>query len=53
MKAMSYLLCLLFVGAGIVYSFIDVSIGLLVVLLSGTAAMLIADVIKKDWSDRE
>jgi hypothetical protein len=53
MKAIAYLVSLLFLLAGAIVSFIDLGIGLLVVLVSGTAASVLANEIKKDWNNRE
>lgn len=53
MKVAAYILSGVVLGAGVAYSFIDLTIGLLVVLISGTITLAIANDIKKDWNDRE
>jgi hypothetical protein len=53
MKSIAYILSGIFIGVGIGYSFIDLGVGLLVVLVSGTAASVLANEIKKDWNNRE
>ena len=52
-RLIAYIVSGVLIGAGIAYSFIDLGVGLLVVLVSGTVAVAIANDIKKDWNNRE
>lgn len=49
----AYIISGIVMGVGAAYSFIDLGVGLLVVLVSGTVAVVIANDIKKDWNNRE
>ena len=49
----AYIISGIAIGAGLAYSFIDLGVGLLVVLVSSTIAVVIANDIKKDWNNRE
>jgi hypothetical protein len=53
MRIAAYLISGIVLGAGLAYSFIDLGVGLLVVLVSGTISVVIANDIKKDWNNRE
>jgi hypothetical protein len=49
----SYIISGIILGAGLAYSFVDLGVGLLVALVSGTIAVAIANDIKNDWNNRE
>jgi hypothetical protein len=53
MKAIAYLVSLLFLLAGAIVSFIDLGIGVLLMLVSTTAALVLASEIIKEWNNRE
>jgi hypothetical protein len=52
-RLIAYIISGIVVGAGLAYSFVDLGVGLLVALVSGTVAVAIANDIKKDWNNRE